>query len=154
MPSTGRTGGIRTVRIWASSRIGETGGSVCVMRMEGWKKKNKMLPQSSMAVLYFNLIDLDLSSCLAVSLSLPPAPQSIFGSCKQERTPLDSLPGSGNQKLGGGEDAGPPISGFFEVWGCLRVIFQVYMNNNEFRRKLRIVLCWWRHRKTWRLSVW
>lgn len=46
-----------------------------------------------MAVLYLGLIDLDLSSCLAVSPPppLPPAPPSISGSCTQERTPRASL---------------------------------------------------------------
>ncbi|TKS85603.1 Metal transporter CNNM1 [Collichthys lucidus] len=62
-----------------------------------------------MVVLYLGLIDLDLSSCLVVSPPLPPAPPSISGSCSQERTPRASLPGCESQKLGGGEEAAPPL---------------------------------------------
>lgn len=83
-------------------------GSVRAMRLKGCKEERMPL-QSSMAVLYFNPIDLDLSSCLVVSPPLPPAPLSIFGSCAQERTPGASLPGSWSQKLGGGEEAAPPL---------------------------------------------
>lgn len=72
-----------------------------------------------MVVLYLGLIDLDLSSCLVVSPPLPPAPLSIFGSCSQERTPRASLPGCESQKLGGGEEAAPPLKGSLRYEGRL-----------------------------------
>lgn len=76
--------------------VWRAGGSVCAKKLKGGKKsstKQTLLPRSSMAVLYLGLIDLDLSSCLAVSPPppLPPAPPSISGSCTQERTPRASL---------------------------------------------------------------
>lgn len=77
------------------------------------KVRKGLLRGSSIVLLCSTSIDLVLSSCLVVSPSAP-RPLRVFGSCREERTPRASLPGCESQRLGGGEEAAPPLR-FFEI---------------------------------------
>lgn len=89
--------------------VWRAGGLVCAKKLKSGKKsstKQTLLPRSSMAVLYLGLIDLDLSSCLAVS---PPRPSEYFWELHaRAHAPSQPFP-LWEQELVGGEKTVPPL---------------------------------------------